>query len=100
MLPNERYKEIWNYVEKNLQGKLACKYIVTCLHMAAKHDCETELADFVLKSIERSKLVALSELRNRFGDPAQELPDISITQHNLSGYDELLLTKSQGVCYA
>jgi len=60
LLPNENYKKIWRYVEKNIPGKAASKFIVGLLHIAATQDCEDDLARDVLARIAQGKTLSLS----------------------------------------
>lgn len=91
LLPNDNYQRIWRYVEKHKPGKASCHYIVQCLYLAATQQCERELAQAVLASIERGSLLSLGQLTQRFGKPSLQAPPvIAVEQHDLSAYDALL----------
>jgi len=90
LLPNDTYRSIWAYAEKEIAGKAACKYIVNCLRIAARNDCELELGDTVLLSIKAGQPLALHEIERRFDKNKPAPPAISVTQHELKDYDQFL----------
>ena len=93
ILPNAAYKKIWNFLEDRIKGRESCKLIVGILSIAAKFDCEKELGDFVLAQIEKNIVPNLEDLRRRFTTSDSKRPEVKITQHSLSSYDELLVNE-------
>ena len=63
--------------------------------VAAEHDCEQALADYLLEAIKREAIPSLVELQQRFGRPAQPIPEQHLQQHRLRHYDELLASFHQ-----
>ena len=50
LLPNDQYRFIWEYVDRKMKGQDACKFIVGLLYLAAKQNCQDELAQTLLIS--------------------------------------------------
>ena len=96
ILPNDNYKYIWNHVDKKMNNKLACKFIVGLLYLAAKENCEDELAEVVIEYISKKKKLCLKELQNRFTPKRETIPSIKVPQHSIKQYNELI-TNDQGV---
>lgn len=63
ILPNDAYRKIWEYVNKNMDAKAACKFIVGTLYLADEEDCEEELAATILKNIDNKKLLSLAIIK-------------------------------------
>lgn len=94
LLPTQAYQQIWQAADRLLEPQMACKYIVGCLALAAEHNCEQALGDYILKVLEEQKLPSLSDLQMKFVRSAAQLPEVKVQQHNLASYDNL------GVSYA
>jgi len=90
LLPNEEYKKIWQHVDNTMPQKNACKFIVGLLYLAATHDCEEELANKVINSINDNKVLSLTKLQDHYKSSAPPLPELSIIQHSLSDYNQLI----------
>jgi hypothetical protein len=93
LLPTATYKQIWTYVERNIRGKAACKFMVGLLHLAANHDCEKALGDAVMLLIANKKPLSLSALQQQFAKASCELPLIEVNQHHLDSYQVLCSDK-------
>jgi len=100
LLPNEHYRQIWQYVNQQLSAKSACKFIVGLLGLAAKHNCEAELASTVLLQIAQGKMLSLSHLKQSYSRSEVTVPNVIVRQHNLSSYDNLLSPYLQEVSRA
>jgi len=91
LLPNQSYKQIWEYVDKNMTSRSACKFIVGLLHLAAEKDCEEDLANEVLVIMAAGKPLLLSQLQTkRQGQQESILPPIDVSQHTLASYNNLI----------
>lgn len=90
ILPNENYQRIWEHVYRSMNCKDACKFIVGLLHLAATNNCENDLALDVLGLIEHHKPLNLGELRNKFNQMKNKLPEVNVSQHSLNSYNKLL----------
>ena len=47
LLPTEQYRTIWQWLDRKLEPRAACKMIVGILSLAHRSDCEQELGDYV-----------------------------------------------------
>lgn len=92
LLPTEAYKIIWHTVNNTMPAKLACRFIVGLLHLAATENCEATLAQSVLEKIRKGKPLMLSKLQVEFGSPNYCLQNIDVTQHSLQQYNALMTT--------
>ena len=90
LLPNEKYRNIWDYVDKEMQPRLACKYIVKVLNIAHKYNCEDDLGNHIIMGMKKNKIITIAELEQRYKKECCVFPDIKVYQHNLSDYDKML----------
>ena len=88
LLPNDAWRRLWRLVDEHLAPKVACRWIVGALALAAEQDCEAELAEYAL--LNTGDLPSLSALQRRFGRRPEEPPAITVQQHPLGSYDQLL----------
>lgn len=95
LLPSADYKQIWAYVDKELEAHKACRYIVRLLHLAATERCQAPLGRYVLKCIEQGELPSELQCRQRFTDDATLIPQVTGKQHALASYDQLLLLQQE-----
>ncbi len=87
LLPNEKYRQIWQYANENLDAKTACKFIVGILYLAETEHCEALLANKILQDIGNQKLLSLSSYQIQFKTDNPILPKINVSQHILQSYD-------------
>jgi hypothetical protein len=92
LLPNENYKEIWKYATNTMPSKMACKFIVGLLYLAAEKNCEAELATEVLNSIDKGLNINLRMIQNKYSPPKADIPLVEVNQHLINDYNELLIT--------
>ena len=90
ILPNEKYKTIWKYVDKKMKPRLACKYIVKVLNLAHKYNCEDNIATHIIHSIKKDKIITITELEQSYRREDKSFPDVKILQHKLSEYDKMM----------
>ena len=90
LLPNEKYRSIWDHVDKEMQPRLACKYIVKVLNIAHKYNCEDDLGNHIIMEMNKNKIITIAELEQRYKKESGVFPDIKVYQHNLSDYDKML----------
>jgi hypothetical protein len=90
LLPNDRYRMIWQHVDNAMEAKAACRFMVGLLHLAAVHDREEELADRVLTNIRRGQSLTLSQLQSQFDQPPMQIPTVNVMQHTLDQYNDLI----------
>lgn len=90
LLPSDNYRSIWNYVDKKMANRAACKFMVGLLSIAAKEDCVEELGEVVINGINSKRKLCLKELQDRFITQEETIPSINVSQHPLSNYNELI----------
>lgn len=90
LLPTPTYHKIWDHIDKKMEPRQACKFIVGILHLAATQDCEQSLGQYVMDTHSKEKAVSLTQLQEKFGPEKAVVPQISISQHALRSYDTLV----------
>lgn len=89
LLPCDRYRRLWKYVDAHLPAREACKWIVGVLRLAFDYDCEAKLIDSLEAMIEQNSLPDLKQLQAKFL-PEDAMPKVKVEQHPLADYDNLL----------
>lgn len=90
LLPNDNYRELWKYCDKQFDSQEACKWIVGVLRIASDHDCEERLGDELFSLAHNNKpLPTLKVLQERYLEN-QFVPVIPERQQDLASYDHLL----------
>lgn len=69
-------------MDEHLAPKVACRWIVGALALAAEHDCEAQLAEYAL--LNAGDLPSLNALQRRFGRRSAKPPVITVHQHPLA----------------
>lgn len=101
LLPTSTYKEIWSLIDQRCTARYACKLIVGLLKLAADYDCEKELGERVLRTLNKGLIPSLGELQRRYESPRKrQLPNLSIPQHSLMSYNQLHSANFRGTCHA
>ncbi len=90
MLPGQNYRLIWEYINKNYQGHLACKLIVGILYLASKHNCELRLGEYIVEKINLKQALSLPVLQQHFVKKKPPCPQVEVRQHDLSDYNKLI----------
>ena len=91
LLPSITYKKIWAHVDNIMNQKDACQFIVKLLFLAAKEDCEEKLGESVLNDIEGGNLASIETYEKHYASQVlSTVPEITISQHALSSYNELI----------
>lgn len=94
LLPNDNYRQIWLFLRQQFVPEQACRLMVESLYIAAKHDKETAVAQWLTTELSQQTLT-LSRLQNHFSStPLSEIEQPIIEQHSLSNYDQLLIYDS------
>lgn len=92
ILPNEDFRRIWEHVDRTMSNAEASKFIVGALHLAASHNCESEVALAIFDLIEKQEPLKLSVLQNKFNYNKHQAPVVNVSQHNLNTYNEFIPT--------
>ena len=90
LLPNDLYKTIWQYIDKEHEDKKASKLMVQLLYLASESNQEEALAEHVLAMIGHRKPISISQLESIFLPKHVVQPIIEVRQHSLQSYDQLL----------
>jgi len=97
LFPDETYKKIWSWLDKEMEARKACKTMVGILALAHRADCEKQLGEYLQKLMSSSTLPSLLDLQNKFESREQGVPNIQVNQPPVSDYDSLLNCCLQGV---
>lgn len=90
LLPNDNYRYIWEHVDRTMNDKDACRFIVGLLQLAATRNCEAELSQAVIALIENGQQLKLSELQDRFNKLNSAVPVIHTPQHPIAIYNQFI----------
>jgi hypothetical protein len=88
LLPGDHYKQLWQLCDKQFDGHMACKWMVTVLKIAASADNEHTLGKSLLIP---EQLVTLKELQDKYLIKTKDIPDIKAKQHSLEDYNSEFL---------
>jgi len=96
LLPNDRYRQLWQYVDQHLPARQACKWMVGVLRLASDYDCEQRLIDYLETQTERGSLQDLKAIQAKFL-PQDNSPQVPVDQHPLADYDSLLVANDTDI---
>jgi hypothetical protein len=96
LLPTEVYRQIWKVANTSMEAKLACKFIVGLLYLAATENCEYELGEAVMRSIKQKQALRLTDFQSQFRKKST-LSYFPVAQHELKSYD--ILTEHREVIH-
>lgn len=97
LLPDETYKAVWAWLDREMEARKACKTMVGILALAHRADCEKLLGEHLQMMMSGQSLPSLHELRRRFEPREQIVPAIYVNQPSVASYDALLFISSQEV---
>ena len=90
LLPNDHYRRLWAQIEAAFEIDSAAVLMVEALYIAATQNKAPAVADYLESELAASSLTLVG-LRRHFqlltGTP---MPTVSVKQHDLSTYDQLL----------
>jgi transposase InsO family protein len=90
LLPCDNYRQLWQLVNRQLDARDACKWIVTVLRLAYEYDDEQALGHDLLSSAKAGEFASITELQARYLTSRQSTLKPTSPQHELVSYDELL----------
>ncbi len=64
--------------------------MVGALKLAADHNCQQALGDYLLKTAHCGELPTPVALQERFGPPRTKPPEVAVVQHTAADYDALI----------
>lgn len=91
LLPSVVYKTLWKLIDQQLPKREACKWIVGALRLAYEYDSEKELGDQLLQSVLAGHIPDIKEMQAPFLRTGGAKDHSGTPQHDLAGYDDLLL---------
>lgn len=90
LLPNDHYRKLWEQLKSNFELDSAAVLIVEALYIAATQNKESEVADYIEAQLCTGTLT-LAALKRHFQLLRDtQLPPITVQQHHLGDYDQLL----------
>ena len=90
ILPDDNYRQLWQYADKALESREACKWMVTVLWLAYEYDSEQSLGEELLAEAKAGTFASIKAIQDRFYHPVSQTPKLQGKQHSLQSYDELL----------
>jgi transposase InsO family protein len=90
LLPDDNYRQIWQYADQHLESREACKWIVTVLRLAFEYDDELALGQDLLVQAKAGRFASITELQARYLTSNPSALGTTTSQHSLVSYDELL----------
>ena len=96
LLPSKEYQVIWAYINKANPSHTACKLMVGILYLASKYQCESDLAQYIIRLINQNKSIKLPALQAHFAPSRPVLPVIKVHQHPLVAYNHLMHNEAKG----
>jgi hypothetical protein len=93
LLPTPAFRERWLELTDLFDLDTAAVLIVESLYIAATQNQEAAVADYLEREL-KAQTLSLKQLQQQFRqDCPQSFPQLTVTQHDLSSYDQLI--KSQ-----
>jgi len=98
IFPDDNYRQLWTFVDQQMEPRDACKWMVGVLKIASHSTDEVQkqheqlLGEKLLQQARLDVLPTLKELQSTYlKEPLQEV-SLSIPQHDITDYDQLLST--------
>lgn len=89
LLPNERYRQLWEALKAEYERDQAAILMVEALYQAATHGEDT-VADYVEREL-AARTLTQKRLQSQFQPQhLSAVPDLAVEQHSLQSYDQLL----------
>ena len=89
ILPNTRYRQLWQHAQQQFTPQEACKWMVAVLRAAYDYDCESLLAAELILQAEQGALPDLKSVQAKYLQHRTP-PPIPVRQHQAADYDQLL----------
>ncbi len=96
LLPTPEFRERWLELTVQFDLDTAAVLMVEALYIAATQNQEAAVADYLERELQAQTLT-LKRLQQQFRqDTPESFPQLTVTQHDLSSYDQLIESKSHG----
>lgn len=90
LLPNDHYRRLWQQIKESFELDSAAVLIVEALYIAATQDKALAVANYLDEQLTDGRLTLVG-LRQHFQLLiGTQMPTVSVKQHDLSSYDQLL----------
>jgi hypothetical protein len=89
LLPNDEWRDLWQQIRSTGDLDQGARIIVEALYIAAQQDQESGVADYLKEQLQHNCLT-LSGLQQHFQSAISAPPPVSVQQHDLTHYDQLL----------
>ncbi len=96
LLPDENYRQLWQYADQHLEARAACKWIVTVLRLAYEYDDEQALGQDLLVDAQAGVFASITDMQARYITSHRPTPTTAAPQHDLMSYDALLSSLTAG----
>ena len=90
LLPNDHYQRLWQQIKENFELDSAAVLIVEALYIAATQNKASAVADYLDAQLSAGTLTLLGLRRHFQLLTGTQMPTVSVKQHDLSTYDQLL----------
>lgn len=90
LLPNDHYRRLWAQLKDRFERDSAAVLMVEALYIAATQNKAPEVADYLESQLTDGTLTLLGLRRHFQLLTGTSLPPVTVKQHDLSSYDQLL----------
>jgi len=92
ILPNDAYRQIWQYLDATESRDVAPKIMLRLLKLACDHACEEKIGQHVLLLIDKKEPINIQLIESLFNRHNPRLPTLDCQQHFLGSYDNYIPT--------
>jgi hypothetical protein len=94
LLPTTQFRELWVKLKAQFDLDTAAVLIVEALYISATQNLEGRVAEYLEQEL-TAQTLSLKRLKQQFNQECRpSLPQLTIEQHNLASYDQLLKSSS------
>jgi hypothetical protein len=93
LLPTPQFRELWQKLTAQFDLDTAAVLMVEALYIAATQNQETAVADYLDRQLIAQTLTLKGLQQQWRQDYPDRLPQLTVTQHDLSSYDQLIETQ-------
>lgn len=90
ILPNDVYRQIWQYLDTTESRDVAPKIMLRLLKLACDHGCEEKVGQHVSLLIEKKESINIQLIESIFNSHNPRLPTLDFQQHFLGSYDNYI----------
>ncbi|MCD8524454.1 MAG: hypothetical protein LRY67_01425 [Gammaproteobacteria bacterium] len=90
ILPNDVYRQIWQYLDATESRDVAPKIMLRLLKLACDHGCEEKIGQHVSLLIEKKESIDIQLIESLFNSYNPRLPTLDCQQHFLGSYDNYI----------